>query len=472
MRKRTSLIISALVLVVAGALCLIFAVFPPAPVDKARITVNYVDEYNRIARPANFDPNDNAAPYFEKAFELMADVPDDIKNLWKIWPGDTNEQELQTAKQWVESNRQALDYLKQAISKTYYWKPLEADTNELLMAVDSNELSRFRKATYLLCLEAKLMAHEGQIEPALQQLVGVYNMGTFSGGPKMLVEQLVGIAISAYGIQGSFDVLDKTNPGPDILRRFQSQMRTAASLRKSINFAAERMLFFDQVQRLFTDDGNGSGHLYGARFLENPAMYIRHKTGLILGNDEYEKWTKMNRRDTVELANKMYDYLDWAAGQSPVAIHNQQVDLDAAVAEMAESNYFLGILAPALARVHHISFRLESHTQGLLTTIAILRYKAEKGALPENLVQLVETGYLDEVLIDPFSGNPLVYKLSGDSFQLYSFAQDFDDDGGKHDPKWADKGNGDYVFWPVQITERIEKIKSESDDKTSSKTDG
>ena len=45
-----------------------------------------------------------------------------------------NEDQLQMAKQWVASNAQALDYLKQGISKKYYWKPLEADNNELLMS--------------------------------------------------------------------------------------------------------------------------------------------------------------------------------------------------------------------------------------------------------------------------------------------------------------------------------------------------
>jgi hypothetical protein len=52
--------------------------------------------------------------------------------------------------------------------------------------------------------------------------------------------------------------------------------------------------------------------------------------------------------------------------------------------------------------------------------------------------------------MDPFSSGPLVYKLTDNNFILYSLAADFNDDGGKHDPKWAGEGDGDYVFWPVQ----------------------
>jgi len=56
---------------------------------------------------------------------------------------------------------------------------------------------------------------------------------------------------------------------------------------------------------------------------------------------------------------------------------------------------------------------------------------------------------------DPFSDNLLVYRQTGQTFKLYSFGADFDDDGGiagksedGRDKKWAD--NGDTVFWPVE----------------------
>jgi hypothetical protein len=86
----------------------------------------------------------------------------------------------------------------------------------------------------------------------------------------------------------------------------------------------------------------------------------------------------------------------------------------------------------------------------LIVTTAILRYKTETGHYPQDLQMLVTAGYLSKLPIDPFSGSPLVYKLSDNNFMLYSFAEDFKDDGGKHEPNWAENGDGDYVFWPVQ----------------------
>ena len=44
-----------------------------------------------------------------------------------------------------------------------------------------------------------------------------------------------------------------------------------------------------------------------------------------------------------------------------------------------------------------------------------------------------------------------MYKRTDESFVLYSFGSDFDDDGGKPS-KWGhgDEG-GDQVFWPVHL---------------------
>ena len=97
---------------------------------------------------------------------------------------------------------------------------------------------------------------------------------------------------------------------------------------------------------------------------------------------------------------------------------------------------------------------------GLLTMLALARFEKDKGKYPENLRAVVETGYLEQLPIDPYSDGTLVYKRTDDGFLLYSFGTNLKDDGGKlglgrnGKPRmWAD--NGDWVFWPVpksQIT--------------------
>jgi hypothetical protein len=168
----------------------------------------------------------------------------------------------------------------------------------------------------------------------------------------------------------------------------------------------------------------------------------------------------MDRRQTTELADKMCEYFGEAAHRPPWYFHNERINLEQITNEMVKDNYLLNILAPAFTKVLRISYRIQVHTDGLIATIAILRYKADNGECPEDLQHLVATGYLNELPIDVFGGKPLVYKRIGDNFTLYSFAADFDDDGGKHDSKWAENGDGDYVFWPVQPPSRNEMEES------------
>jgi hypothetical protein len=109
---------------------------------------------------------------------------------------------------------------------------------------------------------------------------------------------------------------------------------------------------------------------------------------------------------------------------------------------------------PALVRVGELFARCRADTEGLITTLAVLRYKADKGQLPEKLDELVKTGYVKTLASDPFSGKPFVYRPTGENFTLYSFGPNFQDNGGKvgldtkgQPKKWVD--NGDWVFWPV-----------------------
>src|SRR5207244_1971518 len=60
----------------------------------------------------------------------------------------------------------------------------------------------------------------------------------------------------------------------------------------------------------------------------------------------------------------------------------------------------------------------------LLLEAATLLYRAETGAYPDNLQQLVPK-YLPEIPLDPFGGGPIRYvKKSGTDLTLYSIGAD------------------------------------------------
>lgn len=72
---------------------------------------------------------------------------------------------------------------------------------------------------------------------------------------------------------------------------------------------------------------------------------------------------------------------------------------------------------------------LEAHRQITRTTIALVRYRVAERHYPETIAEVVPR-FLPEVPADPFDGAPLRYRVTGDSFVLYSVGPNATDDGG------------------------------------------
>jgi hypothetical protein len=74
--------------------------------------------------------------------------------------------------------------------------------------------------------------------------------------------------------------------------------------------------------------------------------------------------------------------------------------------------------------------QLEANILASRTGLACRLYKSRTGSYPERLDALVP-GILSEVPIDPFTGQPLVYRRDGEGFIVYSLGSNEKDDGGR-----------------------------------------
>jgi hypothetical protein len=243
-----------------------------------------------------------------------------------------------------------------------------------------------------------------------------------------------------------------------LLNDFQQKLQNV-SLRQefAIDFTPEKLSVYDIIQRVFSDDGKGGGRIPRPSTGEKEDWREALKQLLPhLSEEQIKRLQELDRRETTDLANKLYQYCGEVAQSTPWQLHSQGKDVQKAVEEMTKENPLLHM--SAVGRVVELSCRSEIETQALISTIAILRYKVHKGQYPQNLEELVGAGYLKKLPMDPYSGKPLVYKrtkvavllYSKDNFLLYSFGGDFDDDGGVPSKWGEDKEGGDQVFWPVQ----------------------
>jgi len=96
-------------------------------------------------------------------------------------------------------------------------------------------------------------------------------------------------------------------------------------------------------------------------------------------------------------------------------------------------------------RIQEIYTRLPADCRGNLILIALRRYKNKKGHWPD----VIQSSLQAEIFIDPYNNGSFVYKLTDDSFKLYSKGKNNIDEDGKYKRRYGETSEGDdWLIWP------------------------
>jgi len=426
--------------------------------SKPLITNIYIDELNRMVRMTE-DESLNAAPFYNKAAELYkktiqdSNTVDDL--LLKKYDQVTPEQK-QTIEKWLADNKEILDLVISGSKKPYYWQTYTEKNLELTCGLIS--LKELRNSTYSLRWRAQLNAEKGQFEDAFDDIKTSYLIGKhIKTNSATYIEQLVGISIKAVSV----DTLR------DILGHYQIDSTALATLQKdfeqltinddfAIDLKKDKLVFYDKIQRCFTHNYFGSGHLYPKGYAQLTSEFNPH---LMLKLQLFPlyilSFVHPGKQQTMETIDCCYAFLGEMAHKTPAQIKAEGINIQEQGKQIAKGNLLLKIFLPPVYKIIEISYRAKVDVESTLPLIAILRYKQDVGDYPENLDKLVEAGYLKKIPIDPFSDKPLGYKKTDDDFIIYSVGLNGVDDGGQ--PHRDKKGKiipfpdkGDWIFWPVE----------------------
>jgi len=288
-------------------------------------------------------------------------------------------------------------------------------------------------------------------------------------------DRLVGIAIEALAVQNLRGILSEHQVDSATLTTLQRDLeQIIAGGDFVMSFAGEKMFIYDEIQRCFTEDRFGGGHLYLTRIGQISSIgdnSVPSPQNIIIESIfTPQVWPRVvqvlffhpNKQQTREAADRFYAYCETIAQKTPAQIKTQGIDTEKETQKIIKDNVFLSILAPALERASEIGHRHRTSVEATVAILALLRHKADKGSFPDDLQQLITAGYLRQLPLDVYSDKPLVYRRTDDNFILYSFGPNFEDDGGeaardKHGRirKWADEG--DVVFWQVPKSQPNQK---------------
>jgi len=375
--------------------------------ETATPKTNYVTELNKLGI-AGRPESDNAAPYYEKAVELFVEKPEGLNVKASSWPKELPAQEQVLLRKWVQDNNTALEQIQLGSQKQYCWFKY---TGETIQNTEMPQLSTERQLALALQARAMLSAEDGNITSAANDISTLYKFGAhIANGPKPLVEKLVGIAVKSLSIRAAFNILDQKMLDTGMTKNLEDKFKQLVTDHSEpFDIRGEKIFMQEQVET-------------------NPAYSLQKK---------YLKST--------------FEYYDTMVAKTPWQLHNEQAQ------SVASQNPLIEVLGSPMAKVIEIECRIRAEEQALITTLAVLRYNTESDGYPVMLQQLVSSGYIKELPMDPFSDRPLVYKQTGRGFTLYSFGADFDDDGGLHSKWGSGEEGGDQVFWPVEAAQVAEE---------------
>jgi len=425
-------------------------------IRQIKTTHNYVTEFIELSKPAGYDPNDDARQEYAKAGQLVVELPEELKEVRKRYPTQWSKEERAQAEAWVASNTEALDLVEKGTQKPYYRIEYDHD-GDLMLSLLERDIDKIKQFTFALCLRAKLQAAQGRYEQGFNDVETCYKLGRHLAPGKSLLPQLVAYAVCSLAVNTERMIMAYEDIKPLQLIHLQRQLETFAKDNETgFDFTETRFIYMDIIQRIFTDDGHGGGHIPRSCFKKNMLPGGEFDSGISIlasiAESDIRLWRKLERHRTSAEVRRYYDLSKEACLVSPWQYNIDGNHIKITIERIKDRNPLIKTFSPAIDRIGEIAARSRANLDALITTLAILRYKADTQRLPVNLRELVTADYLKTIPRDPFKNGAFVYRRSDNDFILYSFGDDYDDDDGTPS-KWGygEKG-GDQVFWPVQET--------------------
>ena len=219
-------------------------------------------------------------------------------------------------------------------------------------------------------------------------------------------------------------------------RRFRESIDHHPLAEVKLALEGERRVFWDFVQRVYTDDGTGNGYVdVGAMGdIENGGIaQNRTLSGLILG-----RFARADRRETLA----SYDsYIDQCIAQCDVPTSSRWTtfNVDAWLNTLPKRMAIVRLIAPALQKFIDSTSRTAARLDQMRIMIALQEYRIAHAEFPEHLESL-EPDFLASLPIDANNDQSFVYRRITDDpfgrpYLLYSMGVDGIDNGGVEKPE-------------------------------------
>ena len=434
------------------------------------ISTDYYAKFNAAALAVS--PEDRAWPIYRKAFLTLKDRKDAPWDRYTRAPLPGEEGWDQTAA-YLDRHRQALDLIRRAARKpglgfvTSHRLSSEDravyGADETVLDTESDSVStvhplkhslaamllphlvEMRTSADLLSFSAIRAASEGKGSKAIDDIETMIGIARHLKEQPSLINDLVMLSI----VTQACDVVHRMIQRHGALLKKEDLKRLAHVVAQtegwmSVRLDGERMMFYDIVQRIYTDDGDGDGHLMASSL--DALVQIN---SLMASDQGAGRW-----RPTL-LSTAALPALNALAPSRRQAIEDYDREMGRMESrfskplwQMGDSDFedrmrgwksswrstaryiLLMMLMPAVERAHVISEVAVLRRDATYVLIGAELYRREHGDWPRSL-QALSPRWLPRVPLDRFDGKPLRFHVTEKGPVIYSVGADLNDDGGK-----------------------------------------
>ncbi|MEM6799455.1 MAG: hypothetical protein AAF589_08065 [Planctomycetota bacterium] len=352
--------------------------------------------------------------------------------------------------EWVAANKRPLELIIEATKRPRYWFPSPTflnDRHDLLIETLLPLVQESRSATRWLSLRSMHHLGEGRFEAAWRDAVANYQLAQQTSTGWCLVQHLVAIAMEGVASSQTVAILSHPDLPPNVARQAMSDLVSLPPLptMSLVINEGERLTYAESLVAM-------AAGRHSELDLGKAVHNVDWNVPLEEGNAVFDKLVDLAATSDLALRRKKLDAFEAEMDASSVRV-SEIARLAAAFFSRKErsqriSDIWVSLMTPALEVAVQAEDRQKTLRQLTITAAALGVYRAEQGAYPESLAELVP-GVLDEVPIDLFSEQPFVYQRKPDGgYLLYSVGPNGRDDGG--DCYLNEIAGGDWVADPVE----------------------
>jgi len=373
---------------------------------------------------------ENAAPIYQKIF-AMADVDKSIKTELDAISNSSGyrakPEDVAKARKGFSALDTVFPLLTEATKrpKCTWGRDWSKGANVLFP-----ELARMKQLTKILAYRAKMQDERGDWKGALDSIRMAQIVAQHSGNDPILIGLLVDIACESIAFRQFDDLVSnhaKTPGFADAAQKVLDGFGPLPSFRRSLSgevvMGRATIRQLKSISELSAMSDGGDDETPRASSIEN----VLFKSPLV--QDAFDaKFVEAYREMFKLVPNDPNLWSEAEAGSTQVVT---RIDAD-----KSPANTLNRILFPVFSQAAQAVGRLQMHRRLTGTALRLIQDRAKTGRYPEVLPNY------GDLRMDPFSTDPLHYRLDGTGFRLYSVGIDRIDDDGKPN----DHSNGDKSY--------------------------